>query len=242
MGFERLNNLQGQVAVVTGARKGVGFAVAEKLKAAGAQVVALVRKDADQLAAKLGPGHQVFEADVRDGARLKEIAAQVGRCDILVNCAGASRNIMHKNLEALTDELFDEMLQVNLRSVFTVTRAFVPLLQQSPHGLIVNIGSAAAVRTGGSNLAYAAAKAGLESMGRNLAVALAPVRVVTISPSALNTGFTQQPPEFYDKVAATTPLKRTGTVDDIANAVEAVATTMRFMTGNTILVDGGRTL
>lgn len=242
MAYERLNNLQGQVAVVTGARKGVGFAVAEKLKAAGAQVVALVRQDADALQARLGEGHQVFEVDVRDSNRLKEIASQISTCDILVNCAGASKNIGHKNLEALTDELFDEMLQVNLRSVFTVIRAFAPLLQKSPHGLIVNIGSAAAVRTGGSNLAYAAAKAGLESLGRNLAVALAPVRVVTISPSALDTGFTSQPPEFYGKVAATTPLKQVGTVDDVANAVEAVATTMRFMTGNTILLDGGRTL
>ena len=242
MAYERLNDLQGQVAVVTGARKGVGMAVAKKLVASGARVVALVRKDKEAVSQALGPACQVFEVDVRDGAKLKEIASQLDRCDMLVNCAGASRNVMHKNLDALTDELFDEMLQVNLRSVFTVIKAFNPLLQKSSNGLIVNIGSASAVRTGGSNLAYAAAKAGLESLGRNLALALTPVRVVTISPSALDTGFTQQPPEFYDKVAATTPLKRTGTVEDIANAVEAVATTMRFMTGNTILVDGGRTL
>jgi 3-oxoacyl-[acyl-carrier protein] reductase len=245
MTYEKLNNLQGQVAVVTGSAGGVGRAIVKQLASAGARVVAIVRKEPEALQEfmdTLGTGHSVYVADVRNSDQLTEIASKLTQCDILVNCAGASRIIPHKQLNALSDEAFDEILSVNLRSVFSVVRAFNSLLQASPNGLVVNIGSAAAVSTGGSNIAYAAAKAGLDSMTRNLAIALAPVRVVTISPSALDTGFTPQGPDFFTRVAASTPLKRCGTPEDVASAVEAVATSMRFMTGNTILVDGGRTL
>jgi NAD(P)-dependent dehydrogenase (short-subunit alcohol dehydrogenase family) len=245
MSYEKLHNLNGQVAVVTGAAGGVGRAVLSQLAKSGAKLVAIVRKEPEALQGflnTLGTGHLVYVADVRNSGQLAEIASKLTQCDIVVNCAGASRIIPHKQLNALSDEAFDEILSVNLRSVFSVVRAFNSLLQASSNGLVVNIGSAAAVSTGGSNIAYAAAKAGLDSMTRNLAIALAPVRVVTISPSALDTGFTQQPPEFFAKVAANTPLKRCGTPEDVASAVEAVATSMRFMTGNTILVDGGRTL
>lgn len=245
MSFEKLDNLNGQVAVVTGANGGVGRAVLKQLANAGASLVAVVRADADAMQEfldTLGAGHVVHTADVRNSAQLLEIAGKLTQCDLLVNCAGASTIIPHKQLHALTDDAFDEILSVNLRSVFSVVRTFNSLLQASPNGLIVNIGSTAAVSTGGSNIAYAAAKAGLDSMTRNLALALAPVRVVTISPSALDTGFTAQGPDFFARVAGSTPLKRCGTPEDVASAVEAVATSMRFMTGNTILVDGGRTL
>ncbi len=245
MAYEKLNNLQGQVAVVTGSAGGVGRAVVKQLASAGARIVAIVRKDLDgmqQFLNELGEGHVAMQADVRSSEQLNAVVGKLSQCDILVNCAGASRIIPHKQLMSLTDEVFDEIVTTNLRSVFSVVRAFNSLLQASPSGLIVNIGSAAAVSTGGSNIAYAAAKAGLDSMTRNLALALAPVRVVTISPSALDTGFTPQGPDFFTRVAASTPLKRCGTPEDVASAVEAVATTMRFMTGNTILVDGGRTL
>jgi NAD(P)-dependent dehydrogenase (short-subunit alcohol dehydrogenase family) len=88
-----------------------------------------------------------------------------------------------------------------------------------------------------------AAKAGVESMTKNLALAMAPtVRVVSICPSSLNTGFLEHGQDFYDRAGSATPLKRVGTAEDIAAAVEAVATRMRFMTGNSLVVDGGRIL
>ena len=245
MSFEQIENLNGQVAVVTGAAGGVGYTTVQRLVAGGAKVVAIVRRDVDVMQAKLnalGEGHIAVLGDVMKRDQIESIAASLSHCDILVNCAGASKAIPHKMLDKLSDEFFDEMLSTNLRSVFTVIRSFAPLLANSPHGLIINIGSASAVRTGGSNIAYAAAKAGLESITRNLALALAPTRVITISPSALDTGFVDLPAEAYGKIAASTPLKRCGTTNDIANAVYACATTMRFMTGNTIVVDGGRTL
>lgn len=245
MSFERLENLNNQVAVVTGAAGGVGFATIKQLSASGAKIVAVIRSNVDEMQAKLndlGTGHIAVLADVTKRDQLATIVASLSQCDILVNCAGSSKIIPHKMLNNLSDELFDEILSTNLRAVFTVVSVFAPLLAVSQNGLIVNIGSAAAIRTGGSNIAYAAAKAGLESMTRNLAVALAPTRVITISPSALDTGFVDLPAEAYGKIAAATPLKRCGTPDDIANAVQACATTLRFMTGNTIVVDGGRTL
>jgi NAD(P)-dependent dehydrogenase (short-subunit alcohol dehydrogenase family) len=142
------------------------------------------------------------------------------------------------------DEFFDEMMTANLRSVFSTIRTFVPRLKQSANGLIVNISSASAVNPGhGSNLAYVAAKSGVESLTKNLALALAPtVRVVSICPSSLNTGFLEHGQDFYDRAGANTPLKRVGTAEDIAAAVEAVATRMRFTTGNCFVVDGGRFL
>jgi NAD(P)-dependent dehydrogenase (short-subunit alcohol dehydrogenase family) len=136
------------------------------------------------------------------------------------------------------------MLTANLRSVFSTIRIFASRLKQSTNGLIVNISSASAINPGhGSNIAYTAAKAGLESMTKNLALALAPtIRVVSVCPSAINTGFLDMPIEFYQRSGEATPLKRVGVPEDIASAIEAIATKIRFTTGNSFVIDGGRFL
>jgi len=245
MTFNKLTTLEGQTVVITGAAGGVGWAVAESMATLGARVIGIVRKDIEGFQNKLNtlPGtHTAMLADITNKEQLAQVILNINQCDILVNSAGYSKVVPHRDLNGLDDELFDSIIKTNLSSVFSTIRQFAPLLKQSPHGLIVNISSAAAIRIGGSNLAYAAAKAGVESLTRNLAVALAPVRVVSVCPSALDTGFLDLPAEFYNKVAASTPLKRTGTAQDVANVVEAVATTMRFATGNSFVVDGGKTL
>jgi NAD(P)-dependent dehydrogenase (short-subunit alcohol dehydrogenase family) len=245
MTFNKLKSLEGQTVVIAGAAGGVGWAVAESMAALGARVIGIVRRDVEAFQIKLNTlagNHTALLADITKKAQLAQVISNITQCDILVNSAGHSKVVPHKDLTGLDDELFDSIIKTNLSSVFSTIRHFVPLLKQSPNGLIVNISSAAAIRTGGSNLAYAAAKAGIESLTRNLAVALAPIRVVSVCPSALDTGFLDLPAEFYNKVAAATPLKRIGTAQDVANAVEAIATTMRFATGNSIVVDGGRTL
>jgi NAD(P)-dependent dehydrogenase (short-subunit alcohol dehydrogenase family) len=118
------------------------------------------------------------------------------------------------------------------------------LLDKSNNALIVNISSASTQRPGhGSNIAYVSSKAGVEAMTKNLALTWAPkIRVVSVCPSSINTGFLSHGEEFYDRMASLTPLQRVGTPEDIGAAVEAIATRLRFTTGNTFVIDGGRTL
>ncbi len=245
MTFNRLENLNGQVAVITGAAGGVGFATAKQLAKAGAKIVGIVRRNVEEMQARLnelGDGHRAMLADVTNSEQLRLVVSQLEQCDILINNAGASVPIDHKNLTSLTDEVFERTIRVNLNGTFYTTREFLPLLRKSPNALIINISSASSFRTGGSNIAYAAAKAGVDSLTRNLAKALAPIRVVSINPTLIKTNFTQQSDLYYHNAGMGTPLKRVVTVEDVASTVEALATTVRFTTGNNILLDGGRTL
>lgn len=250
MSFETLTDLKEQTVVITGANGGIGRATALALATSGARVIGIARNNIDELQQYLDQlpnndlKHLAMLADITDSKQMQSVVDQIDNCDILVNSAGFSKTIPHKDLDSLTDELFDQLIVANLRSVFSTIRLFVPLLKQSKHALIVNIGSASVVNPGhGSNIAYVAAKAGVESMTRNLALALAPdIRVLSICPSLLNTGFLEHGQDFYDRAGQNTPLKRIGTAEDIAAAVEAVATRLRFMTGNSLVVDGGRFL
>jgi 3-oxoacyl-[acyl-carrier protein] reductase len=250
MSFESLENLKGQVAVVVGAGGSIGSAVSKKLARCGARVIGIVRNNAKELQNIFNQfdnsnlRHKVILADNTKTEEFKEATMNIAQCDILVNSAGFSKIIPHADIEELTDDFFDNMLTVNLRSVFSTIKIFAPLLKKSSHGLIVNIGSASALHPRrGSNIAYAAAKAGLESMTKNLALAFSPgIRVISICPSAMNTGFLELSNEFYKSEARDTPLKRIALPDDVASVVEACATNMRFVTGNCFVVDGGRLL
>jgi 3-oxoacyl-[acyl-carrier protein] reductase len=250
MSFEPLKDLNDQTAVITGANGGVGRATAHALASSGARVIGIARRNIADLQSYLDQlpnnhlKHIAIQADTTNTIKFEQAVGHVSNCDILVTSAGFSKTIAHRDLESLTDEFFDEILTANLRSVFSTIRIFSNRLKQSSNGLIVNISSASALKPGhGSNIAYVAAKAGVESMTKNLALAMAPtVRVVSICPSSLNTGFLEHGQDFYDRAGSATPLKRVGTAEDIAAAVEAVATRMRFMTGNSLVVDGGRIL
>jgi 3-oxoacyl-[acyl-carrier protein] reductase len=254
MSFERLDSLDGQVAVIVGGMGGMGLATAKRLAQRGARIVGIVRRnesEAQEVYNQLPNSqldHFVVLASIEDTLALTQavehIKQRAGRCDILVNTAGTSKQVPHVHLVGLSDEVFDEIMRVNVRSVFTTIKLFTPMLRESGNGLIVNISSAAGVRSGGSNIAYAASKAALDSMTRNLARALAPsIRVLSIAPSAVDTNFLpNRSKEFLDKAAQATPLGRIGVVDDIANTIEALATTMRFTTGNCLVIDGGRTI
>jgi 3-oxoacyl-[acyl-carrier protein] reductase len=245
--------LQGKVALVIGGAGGVGRAASRGLAAAGAAIAMTHRPDKAATAAELTQGlegdrHAAFPADVADTASLlalrEAIAARYGRLDILVNAAGFTKPVPHADLEALDDDLIDRMFQVNWRGQFAAIRTFAPLLKEHDDGLIVSISSIAAFTGVGSSIAYCAAKAGIDVMTKALARALAPkVRVLAVSPGVVDTGFVPgRGPDFNDKVSASTPLKRIATADDIAAAVVACATHLRFSTGTTIVVDGGRAL
>jgi 3-oxoacyl-[acyl-carrier protein] reductase len=248
MNFEPIDNLHSHTAVITGANGGIGRAICQSLARSGARIVGITRSNLSGLEDFLlhlpGSGHAAVLGDVTCTADLENIRSRLDRCDILVTSAGHSKPIAHHDIQSLSDEFFEEILISNLRSVFSTIRTFHPLLLKSRNALIVNISSASTQRPGhGSNIAYVSAKAGIEAMTKNLALALAPdIRVVSVCPSSINTGFLDHGQDFYDGIAALTPLKRIGTPEDIAAMVEAVATRLRFVTGNSFTVDGGRTL
>ena len=252
MAHEPNERLDGRIAVIAGGTGAIGYAAARRLAAKGARVALLHRGGRADVAQKLaglaGQGHIEITASITESAALAaaagRVARELGGCDILVNSAGFTQPVPAADLEALTDELIDRVFAANWRGVFATIRAFVPLLRASGDGVIVNVSSIAAFTGVGSNLAYAASKAGIDVLGVALGKALAPaVRVLTVSPSAVESDFVPgRSADFYAKAAASTPLKRLGTPDDIAAAIEACCTTLAFATGTTIVVDGGRSL
>ncbi|NUT17293.1 MAG: SDR family oxidoreductase [Cupriavidus sp.] len=245
------SSLSGKVAVILGGSGGIGLAAGETLARLGASIV-LAGRDADKAssaAAALPAGnHLAAVAEIGDSASLRKLADETshhyGRVDILVNSAGFTRAVPHADLEALDDALIDELFAINWRGQFAAIRAFAPLLRANGDGLVVNVGSIAG-RTGlGSNVAYCAAKAGLDVMAMSLGRALAPaIRVLNVSPGVVDTGFVPgRDDSFNERAARTTPLRRIGHAQDVADAIAACATSLRFATGTTIVVDGGRQL
>ena len=179
---------------------------------------------------------------------LRIAAAQVertlGPASVLVNSAGWTKSVAAGDLDGLNDQLIDDMFAVNWRGTFAPIRAFAPQLKTTGDGLVVNVSSIAALSGLGSNLAYAAAKAGIDASTRALAKSLAPeIRVLAVSPGVLATSFVPgRDASFYERVAASLPLRRVGTADDVAAAITACATSLRYATGSVFVVDGGRHL
>jgi 3-oxoacyl-[acyl-carrier protein] reductase len=244
--------LDGRVALVTGGSKGLGAATALMFADAGARVVITFSSDAEAadllLASLPGTGHRASRTPAQDTHAVERlidtIGATEGRLDILVNNAGSTRVIPHADLGALDDEFFDFVLAVNLRGPFAMVRACQPLLASTGQGLIINVGSVSGVRGGGSNIAYAAAKAGLHAMTMSLARALAPaIRVVAVAPSLMETPMTDMwTPQQRAQRIASNPLKRIGQPEEVAAVILGLATTMTFVNGTIIPVDGGSLL
>ena len=144
----------------------------------------------------------------------------------------------------LTPELFNTLLSANVGGTYSVTRALMPLLRKSDDALVVNVSSVSAFTGLGSNIAYCAAKAALDTLTMSLARACGPaVRFLNVSPAAVDTGFVQGRSRVeLEKKAAQTPLGRVVTPEDVADAVLACATHLRTATGSRIVIDGGHTL
>ena len=167
-----------------------------------------------------------------------------GGAHILINCAGHTRPVPAADLNALSDELIDEMFASNWRGTFATIRAFAPQLAESGDGVIVNVSSIAGSTGLGSNLAYAASKAGIDALTKGLAKTLAPkVRVLAVAPGVVDSGFVSgRDASFNAKTGATIPLQRVGTADDVAAAITACCTSLRYATGSIFVADGGRHL
>jgi 3-oxoacyl-[acyl-carrier protein] reductase len=248
--------LEGAVAIVTGGGTGIGRAVSESLARAGARAVVVnysrSAEDAGATAAALaGLGCEGVprQASVADEDAVKAMIADTvsrfGRLDVLVNNAGTTRFIPHPDLDALTREVWDEVLSVNLLGTFFCSRAAAQALKES-RGAIVNVASIAGTRASGSSIVYGVSKAAVLQLTRNLAVALAPeVRVNAVAPGLVATrwfrnAFGEEAATAQEeRLAAGTPSGRVSTAEDVAQAV------MGFLgadqvSGETLVVDGGR--
>lgn len=245
-------SMQDQVAVVVGGSGAIGAAICSHFAEAGATCVVTYNKGEqkarDLIAALPGEGHWASFVPVDVSPALQSLASQVaerhGRTDVLVNCAGITRFVAHADLDSLDDELIDDIFRVNWRGAFAAVRAFRKLLGEGEGGLVINISSIAGVTAMGSNIAYCASKAAMDSMTRSLARALAPeVRVVSVSPGLVDTEFVKGlDQKWRDEQAGRTPLKRLATADEVGAAALAVATALKYSTGCIIPVDGGRPL
>lgn len=244
--------LAGRSALVTGGSNGIGAATVRMLADAGARVMIGYYTDevrANDLRASLsGSGHCIQRIALEDSASVvaaADAARQAfGTLNVLVNCAGFTRPIPHANLDALDDAFMDRMLVANVRGPFSMIRACAPLLKESGDGVIVNVSSISGFTGSGSNIAYCASKAAIDTMTLSLARVLGPqVRVMAVSPGAVATDFVagRGRPEL-EKLAEATPLKKVTEPEDVALAIMACVTHLKASTGGRIIVDGGRFL
>lgn len=244
--------LQGKIALVTGGGGGIGSAIGRRLAEAGAAVIVTYSKSREKAEAAVATfargDHRAIHAPVDDSAAQTQLAHLIettyGTLDVLVNNAGITRPVPHEDLDALSDDLIDEIFRVNVRGAVATIRAMKPLLMARGGGVIVNISSIAARTAVGSNLAYCASKAALDNLTMSLARALAPhVRVVSVSPGWVNGEYAQRmPPELIERQQKLTPLGRIAEAEDVAQAVYAAVAQLTFTTGAIIPVDGGRPL
>ncbi len=245
--------LEGRVAVVAGGSNGIGAATVRRLAAQGARCVVGYNTGAERaqaLVASLpGEGHMALRMPMTDTAALRaaaaEVGAKLGRCDVLVNSAAVTRAVPHADLEALDDDLIDNVLATNVRGPFATVRAFLPLLKASGDAVVINISSLAAISGSGSSIIYGASKAAMDVMGISLARVLGRdgIRVLSIAPSAVATDFVPgRSREAVEKQAGSSPLNTVTEADDVAVAIMGAVTHLRLTTGTTILVDGGKHL
>ncbi len=242
--------MAGKVAVVTGGGGGIGSAICRRLAEAGARVVLTYRQSEEKTKAVAeslaGEDHLVIRAQVDDSEALKEMADRVaeryGTVDLLVNSAGITRPVSHDDLDGLDDDLIDDIFRVNWRGAFASIRALKGLLANGEGGVVVNISSIAGVTGIGSNVAYCASKAAMNSMTRSLGRALAPeIRVVSVSPGWVLGEYAKKvDPAYLQEQIDKTPLDRLATPEDVAEAVLAAATLLKYTTASIIPVDGGR--
>ncbi len=240
------------VAVVTGASGGIGSAICRRLADSGHAVVVGYNSGSDRaqrLVAELsGSSHRAMRLPVLESEALvraaSTLATEVRAVDALVNCAGVTVPVAHDDLDGLSDDIIDRIFQTNWRGAFATIRAFRPLLARGESPVIVNISSVAGVTGQGSNVAYCASKAAVDSMTRSLARALGPeIRVVSVSPGWVRGDYADRmAPELIQVQEEATPLGRLATPDDVAAAVHAAVSHLPFTTGAVIPVDGGRPL
>jgi 3-oxoacyl-[acyl-carrier protein] reductase len=241
-----------KVALVTGGGTGIGRATCMALAKRGAAIIVNFSRsqaDADDIVRWIhqeGGRAMAIQADV---SRDQEVRAMIhtavqhfGTIDLLVNNASITRHIAMDDMESVTDEVWDQLYDVNVKGMFYCARAAAPFLKRSRKGAIVNLGSIAGQTGLGSSLPYAVSKAAVHGLTKSLAHALAPdIRVNCIVPGAVATRWWEGREEQMNRLAPRLPLQRISTPEDIAEMICSVLE-QEAMTGQIITVDSGQTL
>ncbi len=245
-----LMRFENQVAVVTGAGRGIGHAIAGRLADEGARVACVSRTEAnakttaDEINAMRADAAKYYAVDVGDHAAVQKIGAQIlqdfGKIDILINNAGMTRDGLAMRMSL---EDWDSVINTNLRGAFSFTQAVLRAMVKRRSGRIINISSVSGIMGNAGQTNYAASKAGLIGFTKSLARELAGrnITVNAVAPGFITTDMTAG---LSDKVKETLhakiPLGKTGTPEDIANAVAFLASAEAgYITGQTLCVDGG---
>ncbi len=245
-------DLKNKVALVTGGGTGIGKATCIALAERGATVIVNYSRsqaDADETVQtiKSSGGRAIaIQADVSQDREVREmvntIVQQFETVDLLVNNASITRHIPLDDLEAATEEVWDELYAVNVKGMFYCARAVAPLMKQKKQGAIVNVGSIAGLTGSGSSLPYAVSKAAVHGLTKSLAHALAPeIRVCSVAPGAVATRWWAGREERMEQLSRHLLLQRIATPDDIAKII-CSALEQEAMTGQIITVDSGQTL
>lgn len=234
-------SLEGKTALVTGASRGIGRAIAAELASAGASVVLSYRTGADEAAALAAEiGARAVQADVSDPASAQALVEEAGDLDVLVNNAGVTRDGL---IVRMSDEDWDTVIDTNLASCFYTCRAAARGMMRRRSGAIVNVSSIVGIHGNWGQTNYAASKAGIIGFTKALAKELGSrnVRANVVVPGYVKTQLTDVLPEDATKLMLdNTPLGRLGDPEDVAGAVRFLASEEAgFVTGAVVLVDGG---
>jgi 3-oxoacyl-[acyl-carrier protein] reductase len=243
-------DLKGKVALITGGGTGLGREIALQLAAEGMDIginYSKSRQEAEDTAAeleKLGVKAALFQANIGNTTEIRAMFEQVdqtfGRLDLLVNNAGTTHFIAFQDLEAVDEEIWDEIMMVNTRSAFFAAKAAAPIMRRNGGGHIINTSSVAGLSPTGSSLPYAVSKAALNHLTRCLAVALAPdIQVNAIAPGFLLTRWgARWGEEELERRAKATLLQRHPDLIDTAATYTMLAKN-KSITGQVITVDAG---
>lgn len=243
------------VALVTGAARGIGRCAALELARHGYDVVvnySRSREAAGSVASAvdaIGGRSLLSQADVSDDKQVARMVAHIkeelGRLDALVNNAGITISTPPSDLDGLSMDDWDAVFAVNVRGLFQVTRACLPMLREAPGAAIVNLASIAGLRPGPQPFPYAASKAAVANLTRTLAGALGPrIRVNAVAPGWIEGEWMKQAlGENYERLmerrAQMTPLKRCVTEEEVAVTIVNLITSNPFVNGEVVVIDGG---
>ena len=242
--------LEGKVALVTGGTRGIGRAIVLKLASAGASIAFTGQRESDALrqtesdVLNLGVKCKAYISNASDYSLTQDLVSEVhkefGKIDILVNNAGITKDTL---LMRMSEEQWDDVINVNLKSTFNFTKAVVPIMARQRQGSIVNISSIVGLNGNPGQANYSASKAGIIGLTKSVAKEMGArnIRVNAVAPGFIATEMTDAlPQEVKDEYAKRISLRRLGQGEDIANVVLFLASDLAgYVTGEVITADGG---